>query len=46
MIFSTLDTTLMVNCIELLAVVFMIGVIDSLPDVFKRKRKKKEEDEE
>ena len=41
MIFSALDMTLMKNCLSLLAVVFMIGIIDNLPQLFKFKRKKK-----
>ena len=42
MVFSILDTDLMINCIQLLTVVFIIGFIDNLPNMFKRKVKKRE----
>lgn len=46
MVFSVLDVPLMTNCIQLLAVVLLIGIVDNLPNLFKRKKKKpKEEDE-
>jgi len=49
MIFSALDMTLMKNCLSLLAVVFVIGVIDNLPNFFKRserKKRRKDDDDE
>ena len=41
MVFSILDTDLMINCIQLLSVCFLIGFIDNLPNMFKRKEKKR-----
>jgi len=49
MIFSALDMTLMKNCLSLLAIVFVIGVIDNLPNFFRRaerKKKKPKDDDE
>ena len=40
MVFSILDTDLMINCIQLLSVCFLIGFIDNLPNMFKRKEKR------
>ena len=44
-LFSTLDVPLMTNCLQLLGVVILIGIIDNLPNLFNRKKKKDDEDE-
>ena len=36
--FSSLNTTLMTSCLEVLAVVFLISIIDGLPDLLKRRK--------
>ena len=39
MLFSGLNTDTMISCAQLLAVVFIIGVVDNLPNFFKRRPK-------
>lgn len=48
MVFSVLDVPLMTNCLQLLAVVFLISLIDSLPDRLRKigRKKKKDDDDE
>lgn len=47
-IFSTLDYGLMINCLQVLGVVVLIGIIDNLPQIFSQmfSRKKKKPDDE
>lgn len=39
LIFVGLNTDTMISCAQLLAVVFIIGVVDNLPNFFKRRPK-------
>ena len=43
MVFGALPTQTMQDCIGLLTVVFLIYVIDGLPDMLKRKKKDNDE---
>lgn len=45
-LFSTLDVPLMTNCLQLLGVVILIGIIDNLPEIFSRRRKKLNDDDD
>lgn len=46
MVFSNLPVQLMQDCFSLLCVIFLIGIVDSLPTVLNRSRKKKKEKKE
>ena len=46
LVFSALDVPLMTNCVQLLAVVCLIGIVDNLPNWFGRERKKKKQGDE
>ena len=50
MVFGTLDAQLMSNCLSLLAVIFLISIIDSLPErlsqIGRKKSKVKDDDED
>ena len=45
MVFGVLPTQLMEDCFGLLCVVFLTSIIDGLPNMLKRKKKKDDEDE-
>ena len=45
MIFDVLPAQTMADCVGLLCVVFLINIIDNLPNMLKQKRKKKDDEE-
>ena len=45
-IFSTFDYELMINCLQVLGVVALIGIIDNLPEIFSRRKKKPDDEDE